>query len=413
VAVRFDAQGEWYTRSTGLTTVTTWAVTCWAKLAVDRAATTILWQIDNNSGGNLFRLNAWDGRDLTYETAGGSWFGLMGHALTAAEWTFIGVSGTSNPGQVRYAVRTAGGSTWVTGDLAQNNVTFNANTLRLAGGTASSEWFNGTLAAVKAWNAMLTVDELQQEALTYMPQRTADVRGWYPLLTSPATDYSGLGNTLAGGSGVTQEDGPPIAWRSRRPTIVIPITTSALGSLAATLPPLGASVDGTVTVAGQAASTLPTLTTGLVGDATVTGQTTPVLPPLGADLTGDSTAPGLLAADLPPLAASFDGELTGGFLTPALPPLGAAFDGSLHVHGTTPAALPSLTAALAGHADIPHNDITFTAGPPRRGWNAGTPSTGWTANQTTTTWTARQPATAWAAGKPARAWQARQPTTRG
>jgi hypothetical protein len=108
-------------------------------------------------------------------------------------------------------------------------------------------------------------------------------------------------------------------------------------------------------------------------------------------MAAEAGAPGLLDAHLPALAGAFDGLLTGGFLTAQLPALTASAQGQLTVHGAAPAVLPPLTSSLSGEAEIPHNNLDLSVGPPYRGWTS-------------------RPL-AWTAGAPARGWKARQPTT--
>ncbi|MFI6793660.1 hypothetical protein ACIBG4_40650 [Nonomuraea sp. NPDC050383] len=222
MAVRFDNSGEEYARSLSLGSVTNWTVTCWAKLMVDRAATSVIWMIDDGSGGNYLRLTGWNGSALAYQTTASSWFGLAGQTLVVGEWTFIGLSSTANPGVARVRVRTAGSTTWIGGTPPQNNVTITAGTLRIAAGQAAGEWLNGSVAGLKVWDQALSMDELELESWTYQPQRTAGLRAWYPLLRPDGTDYSGAGQTLSGGAGAALDDGPPLSWSSVRRRIVLP-----------------------------------------------------------------------------------------------------------------------------------------------------------------------------------------------
>lgn len=245
MAVRFDASGEEYTRSLALGSVTNWTVTCWAKLMVDRAATTTVWMIDDGSGGNYLRISAWNGSALAYQTASSTWFGLAGQTLMVGEWTYIGLSSTANPGLARVRIRTAGSSTFIGSTPAQTNVTFTAGTLRIAAGQAAGEWLNGSVAGIKVWDQALTVDELEQESWTYLPQRTSGLRAWYPLLLPESTDYSGAGQTLSGGTGTALDDGPPISWSAGRRRIVIP---------AAAPPPAGPTFRSAASVASGTAS---------------------------------------------------------------------------------------------------------------------------------------------------------------
>ncbi|MET8866519.1 LamG-like jellyroll fold domain-containing protein [Nonomuraea sp. NPDC004580] len=394
MAVRFDADGESYTRTISLGTVTNWSFCCWVKLAVDRAAATVLAQIDNGSGSSRFRINAWNGTAVTFQTDSGGWFGNVGHTLSVGSWSFVGVSGTSNPGQVRTAARAAGSTTWAGGQSSQTNVTFSANTLRIGDGQAASEWLNGSLAAVKVWDQALTVDELRQESWAYLPVRTTGLRGWYPFLAPGTVDYSGGGWTLSGGSGAATDDGPPIPWRSGRRLVVFPASTPPVDAeFAANLPPLAASAAGEVTVTGQLAAALPPLDADITAHLGNNAQLDAALPALAASLTGQLDVTATLDATLPALTTDIAVEAEANVVEAVLPALTATLAGQLDITAQLAATLPPLTVELTGETIPPHGDITITTPGPQRGWAAGTPARTWTAPAAIRGWNARPPTT--------------------
>ncbi|WP_188188032.1 LamG-like jellyroll fold domain-containing protein [Nonomuraea sp. SYSU D8015] len=351
MAVRFDADGESYTRSTGLGTVTNWSVACWAKLAVDRAATTVVWQIDDGAGATYLRVNAWNGTALTFQTSGNSWFGLAGHTLVIDEWTFIGLSSTANPGQARVRIRTASSSTFVGGSPTQANVTISAATLRIGDGQGASEWLNGSIAAVKAWDAALTMDELELESWQYLPQRTANLRAWYPFVRVEGTDLSGNSQTLSGGTGAALDDGPPISWSTGRHRTGVRVLDTVTGSLAGTLPTATASSAGTVTVSGTLTALAPAAT---------------------ADLTGN---------------------LNTNHLAGVLPAATASMAATVEVSGSAASTIPAAAGAFAGEVEIPANDITVTPGPLARGWQSTPPDRSWKSGTAGRGWKTGTPTT--------------------
>lgn len=83
----------------------------------------------------------------------------------------------------------------------------------------TDEWL-GRIAAIKLWDgAALTQAEVQQEMWQMLPVRTANLRGFYPLLSlsDDEIDFSGNAQTLTvGGSGHAVADTPPVAWKSAR-----------------------------------------------------------------------------------------------------------------------------------------------------------------------------------------------------
>lgn len=98
-------------------------------------------------------------------------------------------------------------------------------------GADNGDEFDGVLAAVKIWaGVQLTQAEIQQEMNQYLPNRTASLTGFYPLLSlsDDEIDFSGGARTLTvGGSGHTLAAGPPIAWKSGGRRMVIPTTAAA------------------------------------------------------------------------------------------------------------------------------------------------------------------------------------------
>lgn len=429
MAVRFDADGESYTRATGLGAVTVFTVALWAKLMVDRAATSVLWQIDDGSGASFLRVTAWNGSALAFQTSGSTWFGTIGHTLVVDQWTFVGVSGTSNPGQARTAVRAAGSTTFAGGSPAQTNVTVNATTLRLGDGQAASEWLNGSIAAVKVWDQALTRDELMQESWTYQPKRTAGLRGWYPLLTNTLTDFSGLAQTLTGGSGAALDDPPPIAWSAGRRRIVIPASVTPI-----TLTETGTADDqiaaiATASLDDTAAATdalTATASTTLTEDVTVTDAlTATVTTTLTETVTGTDDLTGGSPVSLSDSAAITD-DLTA-VAAPVLDEPVAGTDTLAITAATglseTATATDSLTASevlfktladtVTGTDALTvavREDVTLTAAGLRRGWTSRGLQPAWDGLNVASAWTARDIARGWTEDGSDRSWNASTPT---
>lgn len=390
MAVRITTSAHGYTRAIGLGTLTAWSAACWIKISVDTNAQATFWVIDT---GGVFG----DRFAVRCESNGTTARGTSDHGghgnreLTVGTWYYFSVA--LHPDGGRQVTCAAGDPGFTTNTFTVFGQSLNAANLRFGKDAANGDVLNGCVANFKLWTATLSQEELEAEAFQYLPSRTADLRIWYPFLTASGTDFSGAGHTLSGGTGATTEDGPPIRWSSGRRRIFVPNSSGALGEIAAALPALTATASGTATVTGQQAALLPPLTAALDAAATVAGQPALLLPALTADVAGEAGAPGLLVAHLPALTGAFDGTLTGGFLTAQLPALTGSVQGELTVHGTASAVLPPLGASLAGEAEIPHNNLDVSVGPPYRGW------------------TSRPLAPAWTAGVPHRGWTARQPTT--
>ena len=93
---------------------------------------------------------------------------------------------------------------------------------KLGGSTANSNNAAGELANVKIYNAALTQQEIEEEMWQYLPKRTANISRWYPLVVNELNDWSGMGRTLTGGTGVTTTTGPPISWGGNSPLVYVP-----------------------------------------------------------------------------------------------------------------------------------------------------------------------------------------------
>ncbi|MCK2219711.1 hypothetical protein MF672_038840 [Actinomadura sp. ATCC 31491] len=410
MAVRFDASGESYNRALALGAQSAWTVSMWVKLAANRLVSTILWQIDNGSS-DWLTVRAWDGSALAIETDG-EWNALLSHTLTVGTWTYVGIGAETN-GDVSRVIGDAGG-TLTTSTPNYGATTFNAGFLLLGVGGLSTSWLNGSIAAVKVWSGVrLTTDELLQEAYTYQPQRTSNLRCWYPFDRLEATDFSGNANTLSGGTGASLDpDGPPISWSTGRHRLAIPTSsTPPTGSVAAGLPPLGAASTGAVRVSGSATHTLPGLSASATGAAVVAGsaalglpslsasaagtaespgELAVGLPSLGAAATGHVQPPGEIAATLPGISAGLDGTVFLGIVDHDLPALSASAVGAVVVSGALGATLPGLVAEVP--TDIIY-DITVTTPGAERGWAAGEPERAVAADGAVRGWTAGRPTT--------------------
>ncbi|MFI7125978.1 hypothetical protein ACIBQ1_09810 [Nonomuraea sp. NPDC050153] len=388
MAVRFDASGEAYTRAISLGATTQFSISCWLKISVDRNALSSIWSLDNGfaSGYALLQTDT-DGTTLLYSD--GSANRTLG-SLTVGTWCYVGIAVNGANGTAvlqRTSDATATATTWSNGQASTN-----ADTLRICASVFSGQFLNGCVAAFKIWTgATLSQAELEAEIWAYVPRRTANVKSWYPLLAAETVDFSGNAQTLSGGSGTTTEDGPPISWRSRTRTVIVPpAAASVTGDLAATLPPLTASATGTVEVAGQLAAALP---------------------PIGASLTAVVDTTAVLAATLPPLTATLSGDVSVNLLDATLPPLTASLTADVTVDGTLNAQLPALTTAIAGEVEIPPNDITVTSSGPVRGWAAGSPGDDWATGDSARAWASSSAARSWNADGAARAWSALPPTS--
>ncbi|HEV2778820.1 MAG TPA: LamG domain-containing protein [Actinophytocola sp.] len=209
MAVRFDAASENYTAATGLpSNVYTFAA--WIRPAAVGATNRVVYWL--TTSGDVFtgiqvRSNA--STDLQAYDSGSYAFNGLG-PLSASAGVWYRVALVVNGANATF-YRAAAGD--VLGSASAANFTTPATPTSFhLGDDPYDEYWDGRLAAVKMWQAALTPAEVEVELGQYTPRRTADLLRWHPFITAEATDYSGNGHTLSGGTGTTTEDGPPIPW---------------------------------------------------------------------------------------------------------------------------------------------------------------------------------------------------------
>ena len=210
-AVAIGSSSDRFSRTaTGL--ATNFSITCWAKLAVDRNTYSMIIGQDNG-GGNYYQIGpVSNGTTLSRDgTSGAS--ANTGYDMVVGTWVFIGSVNDTGAGTDIFGWKPAGGS-WSTVALSAGiTVTgpADANTFYI-GKNGFGDWFQGSIAAVKVWSAVLTDAELQAEAATYAPVKTSGLWASYSFASGPqTTDDSGNGRTLTqAGAPTLDSSGPPI-----------------------------------------------------------------------------------------------------------------------------------------------------------------------------------------------------------
>lgn len=293
-AVRYDAASDrvtWTgtapTPSSGLT------ITYWAYVAVDRNDFSTMIRLHTSSGASTVINVATDSTGVLpcVFTGGGSSTGPQN--LPVADWARIAVTVTGSTSRVYVALGAAGATQLQDGTVGASAGNSPTSGYTLGGRSIDDpdEWYNGRLAHVRVWSAVLTQAEIESEWASATPVRTANLFADYPLAdVTDLADHSGNARHLtAGSTAVTTEDGPPVA-------------TTITGTLAATMPALTANAAGTATSSGALAAELPALTTTVAGGLTAAGQLGAVLPALDTELAGGTRVAGTVAVTLPALA---------------------------------------------------------------------------------------------------------------
>lgn len=208
MSVRFDANTDKLTRTTLLPSITSFSIMAWiyrtttgggdheAVFSYGSGTSNYAAYVRSGPSSALFSVTDWV-TDFT------------GSAIVDATWYHLAmtVAGTGAGQLLGYM----NGVLNCTG----NGASITGSTLQCCNGPAggTQEWYNGRMAAVKVYSAVLTANEIANEMRQYLPVRTANLNCWSPLLLSTdVKDFSGAGATWTVGGTLATEDGPPIPW---------------------------------------------------------------------------------------------------------------------------------------------------------------------------------------------------------
>lgn len=380
MAVRFDADGEDFTRTVSLGTVSQFSVIAWVKISVDRNTNQTVWALDNGNADYISVATNTDGTSMKFFTESNG----SGNAqnFTVGTWYAVacsvnGVNGSMWTRAITDAAWTA--ITWTNGTA---NTT--GTTLRIGEHPGTGLWLNGAIAAFKAWNGVtFTQADFDNEVWSYRPRRTTNLIAWYPFLVTETADYSGNGNTLSGGTGTTTEDGPPIAWGPGQnvlfpslgpgtitstldgtlPSITGSFTASQkiTATMAGTLPGITGSFTATEKITSSLAGTLPSITGSFTATEKVTASLSGVLPAITGSFTATEKITSTLAGTLPAITGSLSGSLeVQASLSGILPAITGSLAVDLGVSGTLAGTLPSITGAFVGTVDTGIRGLIIT-----------------------------------------------------
>lgn len=212
MSVRFDASGDRLTRTATLPTMTSFSLLAWALVSVSAGFTGALAHGLNADGSqNFYSVGLGNSGGLKLNTyPGDASVGYYGTTVLAtATWYHIALTcaGTGTNQFLAYLNGVA--------EITRTATAVSTAGRLMVGDDQGGDPFNGRVAAVKIYSAVLTADEIKQEMRSYMPVRTANLNTWSPLLVSTDVgNYANTGAWTVGGT-LTTEDGPPIAWSLR------------------------------------------------------------------------------------------------------------------------------------------------------------------------------------------------------
>lgn len=256
MAIRFDNDLEYYQRTTGLPAFTAVTICGWVKLSIDKNNYASPFSLDDGDTSDYLTLYTDpDGTSLNVQGQhSGGFTDAALRSLTVGGWYFLAIKcdGSTVTG---YAI--AAGETAVTKASVTTSIPFGTTNRLWFGSNVWAEGWNGLIAAVKVYDAVLTDNEVMAEMNQYLPVRTANLNSFYPFLTKEdAGDYSGNGRTLTLTGTVANEDGPPIAWsRARGRRMFIPAAAGGSGGTATVTGSQATGATGTAVAHGAASAT--------------------------------------------------------------------------------------------------------------------------------------------------------------
>lgn len=352
MAVRFSADGQDFTRTISLGTVSQFSVICWVKISSDRNANSTVWTLDNGNGDYIAVVTNTDGTSMKFYTESNS----SGNAQNFTVGTWYAVACSVNGVNGSMWTRAITDSSWTAITWTNGTANTTGTTLRIGEHPGTGLWLNGAVAAFKAWNGVtFTQADFDNEVWSYRPKRVTNLTAWYPFLVTETADYSGNGNTLSGGSGTSTEDGPPISWDAAAANILFlpPPVTTVTSTLDGTLPSITGSLTGEVVVTGTLAGTLPSITGSFTGTAKVTSSLAGTLPGITGSFTATAKVTSSLSATLPAITGSLTGEVVvTGTLAGTLPAITGSLSGSVTVESSLSGILPAITGSLAGEVGV-------------------------------------------------------------
>jgi hypothetical protein len=211
-AVRFNGSTSWYTRPAfGFPAATDFTVTFWLKLMGDRNTYSTCVGLRDGSPYAHFGFGSTGdllGRDLW---SGGS---NTGFVVPIGRWIYFANTVT--------VAGTNGLMFWVENEMATANGYGQGTLWNFIGPTADfyigndsfNDYFDGSIAAVKIWSSVLTVEELQAEQFSSNPVRTANLFAYYPFNGGPSLLDSGPSSKSLTANGTPTLDtyGPPVVY---------------------------------------------------------------------------------------------------------------------------------------------------------------------------------------------------------
>lgn len=204
MAVLFDNSGQSYTRAHTVP-AGAWSMVMWVKPSAATSHGPFGFGSANAGGSTLFITV--NGGVLKLVDLGST--STAGLTLTTDVWHCIGLTVSAANAATYYYGTDPGSLTTATATGVQNPT--GSQTIFIGSDSFDGDWWRGSLAAVKLWDAELNASEVAAELGSYSAVRTSGLAQAHPFLVAETTDYSGNANTLSGGVGASTDPAGPSA----------------------------------------------------------------------------------------------------------------------------------------------------------------------------------------------------------
>lgn len=189
-----------------------YSVVFWTYVAAAPAASVYDWVIGTSDGNSRDGIggDATGKWRLFVKVNGGATNAALGSTVSTNTWHKVWITRSGNT--LTFYLNSAQDAQ-LTNSIAGRTAVQLETLLAYLDGTSV---MNARVAAFKAYNALLTTDELENESMHYFPQRTANLYRWEPEVAGASaertTDYSGNGRNWTANGTISDADGPPISW---------------------------------------------------------------------------------------------------------------------------------------------------------------------------------------------------------
>lgn len=298
MAIRFDASGDYLTRTANLPSSTAFTLCGWfRRRAAGGATAEILFDIA--SAGHADYITAFCGaagaNGMYVQSTGGAPTG--GTAITDDAWYFAALS-CSGTGASAAVLRWAAVGATSFSSVSTAGKSFTLAQISVAGIGDAGFYGNLAAAGMQLYDRALTDAELLQEMNRLTPASTTNLNVWSPMAHSTVADaikdFSGNGRDWTANGTLTIEDGPPVGWGGRIAIVgqaaAADVSVGLSGSSAtASAGTLGASREKALS--GSAATTAAgTITPSVSEDVTVSLTGSQVTASAGTVSTGRTVA---------------------------------------------------------------------------------------------------------------------------